>query len=202
MEQSKWQQLMCNLGFDENSDTYNELLKSYSEKHRHYHNASHINAILIHLQQAKHLATDCDAIEVALWFHDAIYKTTSSTNELDSANWATSFLEKNNAKNELIDKVHSLIMSTLHDALPTESDAKLMVDIDLSILGSPPKTYDLFEASIRKEYRLVPSFIYKIKRKEILNSFLQRDRIYSHQYFYDKLETSARINISNAIKVL
>jgi predicted metal-dependent HD superfamily phosphohydrolase len=202
MNKSKWLELMSRVGLAENLRTYNELLSSYNQKHRHYHNVNHINAVLEYLEEAKHLANDYDALEIALWFHDAIYKPFSSTNELDSANWGSTFLQQNGTSKELSTKVHTLIMATLHNVVPTDNDEKLIVDIDLSILGSSAETYALFESSIRKEYKLVPILIYRKKRKEILINFLERDRIYSHDYFYVKLEKNARANITNAIQNL
>jgi predicted metal-dependent HD superfamily phosphohydrolase len=202
VDKFKWLELMARIGLDDNIRTYNELLSNYNQKHRHYHNVNHITAVLASLDKAKQLANDHDALEIALWFHDAIYKPFSSTNELDSANWASTFLEHNGASKQLSSKVHVLIMATLHDAIPIDSDEKLIADIDLSILGSSPKMYDWFESCIRKEYKLVPILIYRKKRKEILTSFLERDRIYSHDYFHEKLENNARANITNAIQNL
>jgi predicted metal-dependent HD superfamily phosphohydrolase len=202
MDKTKWLELMIRMGIDNNIHTYNELVSNYNQKHRHYHNVKHIEAVLEHLTHAKHLVKDYNALEIALWFHDAIYKIFSSTNELDSANWASKFLENNGVSKEFSNMVHSLIMATLHNAISINSDEKLMVDIDLSILGSSAKTYLLFESWIRKEYRLIPGFIYRKKRKEILTKFLERERIYSHEYFYEKLESAARINMVNAIENL
>ncbi len=202
MDKSKWLELMSRVGLVENLRTYNELLSIYNQKHRHYHNVNHINAVLEYLEEAKHLANDFDALEIALWFHDAVYKPFSSTNELDSANWGSTFLQQNGASKELLTKVHTLIMATLHNVIPTDNDEKLIVDIDLSILGSSAETYNQFESWIRKEYKLVPILIYRKRRKEILTSFLERDRIYSHDYFYEKLESNARANITNAIQNL
>ena len=199
MDKVKWLDLMKRLGFDSNLDTYKKLAGCYSEKHRYYHNFSHINATLKHLEQVHHLTDDYSALEIALWFHDAIYTISSSTNELDSANWASEFLKSNNAKNDLIENVNRLIMSTLHTATPTGNDQRLIVDIDLTILGSTTERYDQFEHSIRKEYQLIPSAIYAQKRKAILEGFLTRERIYSHQYFFNSFEKSARKNLKNAI---
>jgi len=202
MNETTWLDLMRRLGFSPNLDTYVKLMSSYGEKHRHYHNISHIDATLKHLSQAKHLANDYEALEIALCFHDAIYKIFSSSNELDSADWAAEFLKANNANDEFISKVHHLIMVTLHDASPSDNDESLMVDIDLSILGCSAELYNEFELWIRKEYSLIPSFIYKKKRKEILKGFLDREKIYSHEYFFDKFEASARQNILTATQRL
>lgn len=202
MNEPKWLGLMERLGFDANIDVYRELLACYSQKHRHYHNVSHISAVLNHLEKVQNLTDNASTIELALWFHDAIYKVLSSTNELNSANWAATFLQVNGASKKAASKVHSLIMATLHNFTPADNDEKLMVDIDLAILGCDSDTYELFESWIRKEYRLIPSFVYNKKRKAILAGFLDRDRIYSHDYFYQGLEKSARENISKAIRQL
>ncbi len=202
MDESRWLNLMGRLGFESNLETYLKLQSRYAEKHRHYHNSSHIDATLKYLDQSKPLASDYDALEVALWFHDAIYKIFSSSNELDSANWASEFLKSNNSNEYFISKVHRLIMATLHNAMPCDNDESLIVDIDLSILGCSVEISEQFETWVRKEYKLIPAFIYRKKRKEILKGFLARERIYSHEYFFDKFEASARINLRNAINNL
>jgi predicted metal-dependent HD superfamily phosphohydrolase len=59
-------------------------------------------------------------------------------------------------------------MVTQHAFQAETNDEKLIVDIGLSILGSPANVYEQFETYIRKEYKRVPAFIYMRKRKEIL----------------------------------
>lgn len=202
MDEEKWLDLMGRLGFDSNIETYTNLKTHYSQKHRHYHNASHIDATLKSLGQVKKLANDYNALEIALWFHDAIYRIFSSSNELDSANWAADFLKLNNTNEDFIENVHGLIMATLHNSTVHDNDERLIVDIDLSILGCNSELYEKFESWVRKEYKLIPSFIYKKKRKEILAEFLSRDRIFSHEYFFEKFEAPARENLKIAINSL
>jgi len=172
MELKRWKNLMQNLGIPSNESTYEALLKAYSEKHRRYHTGKHIDAILKHLDSAAVLANDAYEIEVALWFHDAIYKPFSAKNEHDSAVWASTFLSENGVSQERIDRINSLIMATIHTAETEDSDQLLIVDIDLSILGSSRAVYEQFEKDVRYEYKLVPYFLYRKKRKEILTSFL------------------------------
>lgn len=156
-------------------------------------------ATLRHLDNVQTSAVHPEEIEVALWFHDAIYAPYSSENEADSAKWATDFLSENSVSTVIINRVGNLILATQHSVELIENDEKLMVDIDLSILGCPEKDYSLFELNIRKEYKWVPAFIYKKKRKQILQSFIERDRIYSNDYFYTKFELQARNNIAKAM---
>ncbi|MGV8835438.1 HD domain-containing protein [Cellvibrio sp.] len=199
MEQLRWIELMRQFGLADNQSTYAELIRAYTEKHRHYHSDAHINACLQHFDAAQHLAEHPAEVELALWFHDAIYKPMSSTNELDSANWCAKFLAANDISAEIIQRVHKLIMATCHSAELIGNDERLVVDIDLAILGAPEDIYQAFEANVRKEYQWVPSFIFKNKRKEILQGFLARENIYHHAYFCELLERRARENLAAAI---
>ncbi len=202
MDKSDWLNLMTRLGFTDNLATYNLLKSHYNGKGRYYHNETHIRASLRHLQAVQQLANDYNAIEIALWFHDVIYNIFSSSNELDSANLASQFLQENNADSEFVKKVHQLIMATCHNASLKENDEKLIADIDLAILGSSETVYQQFEQAVRKEYRLIPSVIYRKKRKEVLQGFLARDKIYHYDYFYDRFEERARENLTSAINQL
>ncbi len=199
MDENRWVALMAQLGLQESRDQWCALQNAYAEKHRHYHTAEHISACLQHLDQVKHLADNPAEIEVALWFHDAIYKPRSSTNELDSANWCSDFLQANNLDPSAITRIHQLIIITCHNAVPATNDEQLLVDIDLAILGAPENVYWQFEGNVHKEYQWVPGFIFRAKRKEILQGFLQRERIYYHDYFFERLEVQTRLNLQAAI---
>lgn len=193
---------MVQTGLGENLETFEKLEKAYSESHRHYHNSRHVIACLKHLDDTSHLVDKPEHIELALWFHDAIYSPYSSTNEKESAEWAKEFLQQNKVARKLIEKIYRLIMATLHQHQPVIDDEKLLVDIDLSILGSNLQVYNQFEENVRMEYRFVPKIIYRRKRKEILKSFLERERIYSTDFFYSSLELNARRNLEKTIKYL
>ena len=183
----------------DNNSIFHSLQQAYSEKHLHYHTQQHISACLAHLDDSNHLATNPYEIEMALWFHDVIYQPYSSDNELKSALWAKNFLLKNNVDKAIIARVYNLIMVTLHNGLINTADEALMIDIDLTILGSHTDIYHIFEKNIRKEYRFVPYFLYKKKRAEILQGFLDQARIYHTEYFYALFEKLARENIQKAL---
>ena len=202
MNFNRWVQLMEAVGFPKNQETFDLLVGAYNERHRKYHNEKHIDAVLSNLDKSIHLAADRKAVELGLWFHDAIYKIFSKTNELDSAKLAKKFVSENSGNEQLSEYVYSLILATQHNSTVQSNDEKLIVDIDLAILGSSKSDYDMFEQSIRKEYRLIPWIVYKKKRIEILNWFLDRESIYSHQHFRDSFEVKARVNLKNAIENL
>lgn len=202
MNIQRWTRLMDNWGFGPNQQTFDALVKAYGERHRHYHTAQHIDACLLNLDRCALQLEHPHEVELALWFHDAVYNPLSKNNELESANWAVSFLSENQAPIDAIQRVQALIMATVHDAPALSKDASLLIDIDLAILGAQPQAYEAFEKAVRNEYRLVPGFIYRKKRAEILRQFLGRERIYQNEPFTSQLEALARINLTQAISNL
>ena len=188
--------------FRANRDVFNALVSAYSEKVRYYHTIEHLEACLENLDRCAELADHLHEIELALWFHDAIYWPLSGENELKSADWAGSFLSKNGASSDQVSRVHKLVMTTQHPSEPGSKDESILLDIDLAILGADSETYEAFERGVRREYRLIPAFIFRRKRAELLRSFLERPQIYHTEPFRSQLEARARENMSNAISRL
>jgi len=202
MNFERWLQLMEAWGFGANRGCFESLLAAYSSKGRHYHTAEHVSACLRHLDGCLAKLQYPREVEFALWFHDAIYEPLSGSNEKESANWAVSFLSEHGATEAEVARVHRLIMVTEHNAPTQTSDEAVLVDIDLSILGASSVVYDIFEAGVRQEYKVIPSFMYRKKRAEVLRGFLERDKIYTSGCFPPEVERQAKKNLSNAVAVL
>lgn len=203
MTKNRWRTLMTKLEISESLSTYNRIKTAYNEKHRHYHTTAHIADCLKNLDKTKHLTKTPSILEIALWFHDVIYKPFSSTNEQDSADFLTTFLNENNINQKLVDKAYKLVIVTQHNQThKMDNDDHLMVDIDLSILGSEPDRYNRYVFAIRREYKWVPDFLYKRKRKSLLQSFLEQKNIYYHKEYQSQYEKQARSNIQNELNRL
>nr|WP_086940537.1 hypothetical protein [Thaumasiovibrio occultus] len=205
MDKPRWIALMCRLGLDDNADTFDQLLTAYSDPERHYHNVRHIHAMLDWLDKRRDDAQQPDVIELAIWFHDAIYKPFSSTNEQDSADWAAQFLtsaDPSEAGSAISEKVSALILATASHALSDDPDTQLLLDLDLAILGCNETAFAEFERGVRHEYRHVPQFLYRKKRAQVLNQFLAMPQIYQTAYFVEHFETQARENLRHAIAEL
>lgn len=202
MNIDRWLRLMELWGFGRNQATFSALMAAYSEKGRHYHTQEHISACLRHLDRCIASIDSPREVELALWFHDAVYKPLSGGNERKSANWSASFLSENGAPSEAIDRVHRLIMVTEHNAPTKTRNESLLVDIDLSILGADPDTYQIFEKAVRSEYRLVPLCWYKKKRADVLRGFLERTSIFQNEPFITEREHQAKENLANAVSKL
>lgn len=190
------------LGLPVEEKSYAALLAAYSEKHRHYHTIEHIDHCLHELDRETVLANEPVEVELALWYHDAVYDPHRSDNEQKSADLACSLLQRHRVDPQRIARVHAHIMATRHEAPATTPDSQLVVDIDLSILGASEEAYARFEENVRKEYRWVPSMIFRRKRAEILESFLVRPTIYSTKPFRERYDSQARRNLESAIVAL
>lgn len=198
--EQRWTAMWKRLGAQGDANAvYNDLVARYSEPHRAYHTLQHIGHCLDELDQVRHLAANPDAVELALWYHDAVYDTKAKDSEERSAALAVEMVRSASLPDNLGQSVASLIMATKHSAVPTDSDVQLLVDIDLSILGQAEEKFDEYERQVRKEYEWVPQDAFVAGRSTILKSFLNRPNIYATQFFRNKYETQARRNIARSL---
>lgn len=180
------------------------LLQRYSESGRHYHDARHVLSCLNALDAYMGNIHDPDALELAIWYHDAIYdpRAASGANEDDSA--ALFETEFGVMARELIEtaEVKRLILATKHSAEPDDGDAALMIDIDLGILGADAVRYDTYAEDIRKEYAHVPDAEFAKGRAAVLREFLGRRSIYHTRHFKKLLEAPARENMMRELEAI
>ena len=197
-----WDRSWSNLGLRPHAGLCQQLLQAYSEPQRHYHSLQHLEECVAHFVAAKELATHAGEVEIALWFHDAIYEPDRKENELRSAEWAKAALKAANARPDVQQRVYALILSTRHDAAPSDPDQRLLVDIDLAILGATPARFAEYGKQVRAEYGWVPEDVYTMKRKAVLKGFLARQPLYNTSHFRGQCETQARVNLAAAVAVL
>jgi len=201
MDKQNWITLMNTFGFANNIQEFHKIDGFYKESHRKYHNTNHIMDCLEKCDYNEATKNNYE-LHLAIWYHDVIYKPFKKDNELMSAKMAELFLKKQNSKSRLIKRVKDLIMVTLHNQDPQNETEAYMMDIDISILGSDKSSYLKYTKQIRKEYRLVPWFLYKKKRIDVLEMFLTKPKLYFTEYFHDNLEKQARSNIIEEIELL
>jgi len=184
------------------TNAFPRLVALYSEPQRHYHTLLHIEDCLGEFDRAKQLATDPAAVELAIWFHDAVYDPRAADNEERSAELAKDWLSDVHASDALTDSVGRLVLATKNHEASLHADAALLVDVDLSILGKPPGQFWQYERQIREEYAWVEKPVFAAKRAEILRRFLARERIYQTEIFFHRMEAQARANLQAAVQRL
>jgi predicted metal-dependent HD superfamily phosphohydrolase len=200
--QSHWEAAWRSLRVQAPPGLLAELQARYAEPARAYHTQQHLRECFEHLDGASALAERLAEVQVALWFHDAIYDTRAQDNEARSAQWAREALDGAGVASEVGLRVHALVMATRHAAEPEGADATLLVDVDLSILGAPDARFAEYERQIRREYEWVPEPAYRGARAKVLRSFLDRPAIYGTPWFASRLEERARTNLARSIREL
>jgi predicted metal-dependent HD superfamily phosphohydrolase len=179
-----------------------KLISAYEEPQRKYHTLQHLSECLSLLSRNLHLAMEPGEVEMALWFHDAIYNVRAHDNEIRSADWAGDELSRAGVEAERIERVRGLVLATRHSALPEGHDQMLLVDIDLSILGACRARFDEYESQVREEYAWVPESLFRRKRAEVLAKFLARQPLYNTPQLREALERQARENLAYSLKHL
>jgi len=94
LDRDRWNELCRGARSEAAAQWYDRLLELYSEPHRHYHNAQHITDCLKEFDSVRDAAQEPLAVELAIWFHDAIYNPRAGDNEERSAELAAQFDEK------------------------------------------------------------------------------------------------------------
>ncbi len=148
---------------DRRDNVFEALATAYGAPDRHYHTLTHVADCLETLDLCRDDADDPMAIEIALWFHDAIYDTHAADNEEQSAAWAAREIGGEWAEN-----VRRLILATKHGAaMSSDNDESFIADIDLAIQASgasmataappmePVEIYPLDEHGVRVTATLV-----------------------------------------------
>ncbi len=138
-------------------------------------------------------------MELATWFHDAIYDTHAQDNEERSAELAKQRITECGGGADLCQSVVALVLATKAHDPSVHPDAPLLVDVDLSILGQAEERFQEYETQIRHEYEWVPERIFEVRRAEILEGFLSRRRIYTTEHFLRKYEEQARENLKVSV---
>jgi predicted metal-dependent HD superfamily phosphohydrolase len=184
-----------------------ELVRAYAVSERHYHNLTHIEAMLGLMRSYENVLSDPQSVEAAIWFHDAIYDTRRHDNEEKSAELAADRLT-GLLSPDRIALIASMIRATAGHHVPDglddtqRHDCALFLDMDLSIIGSTPDLFVAYENAVRREYGWVPDALWREGRRKVLQSFLDRPAIYASPQFRASHEATARANLTRSIERL
>lgn len=186
------------------SDVFNMLARHYAEPHRAYHNLSHIAALLALADEVRLHMHQPEVVEFAIWFHDVIYDTHSTDNEVRSAAFARDALRMMQVPDHITTAVEQCILATQRHEAPAlpHPDLPLFLDLDLSILGAPEGIYRSYRNAIRTEYDWVPDAEYRAGRAAVLEKFQARPGLYFTRLMADRYEERARHNIALELRDL
>jgi len=180
---------------------FDALCARHAEPQRYYHTLDHVAACLSGLDHNASAADHVEEVELALWYHDAVYDPKRPDNEALSAELAREELMQLGVHDAAVARVCEHIAATQHHRARSR-DGVLVIDLDLGILGAPPDVYERFEQNIRREYAFVIEKDYVTGRSRVLTGFLSRPQIYQTSTLRAALEGRARANLSAALQRL
>lgn len=180
---------------------WEELVSFYTNEHRYYHSLSHLENVFLRLKEVRELISDWDVILFSLFYHDIIYDVEKPDNEEQSADLAEKRLLQLQVPVARIQKCREQILATKKHDFQSDRDANYFTDADLSILGQDWETYLAYAENVRKEYAVFPDAVYNPGRAKVLKHFLEMDRIFKTDYFYDRLEKQAKENMQREMEL-
>ena len=198
--QQSWVRLVAKYGVTA-ADAYppfDLLAAAYSSADRHYHNLDHLQDMFRVAGRLALSTDDAGAVQLAIWFHDAVYDARSKDNEARSADLCVDLLGPIGVPASVLEKVVRMIRATAHgstDQPPPDRDTGVVLDADLAILGGTEERYRQYAAGIRREYAWVADAAYRAGRAGVLERFLARPRLYWHELTFEEGETRARANL-------
>lgn len=181
---------------------WQEIEENYSAKKRHYHTLQHLENLLQQLHAVKTHIKNWNTLLFTLYYHDVIYNALKRTNEEKSAEFAQSRMQLIAVPDEHINNCVEQILATKKHAASEDSDTNFFTDADLSILGQEWDMYAAYYKNVRKEYSLYPDIIYIPGRKKVLQHFLQMERIFKTDHFFNKFELQAKENMQQELEAL
>lgn len=193
--QSLWRRCLIDGAADASAEIHRRLVDGYNESQRRYHTLAHIDHCLSMFDRCKSLVINPDALEIAVWFHDAIFVPGKPDNEALSAELYRD-LSAGVHTGELRELVGRLIMATLHDGRSLDdSDTGYMVDIDLSSFGLPWEDFLRDSRHLREESAELSDADYFQKQGAFRSCLLARPHFFLTDFFRRLYEQQARDNL-------
>lgn len=182
---------------------FDALVAAYTAPERHYHNLEHVAEVFRVAGRLSARVDDANALQLAIWFHDAVYDSRARDNERRSGELLVDLLGPVGVPASALDRAVQLIWATAHTGDPPATrDAEVLLDADLAILGASEERYARYAADIRREYAWVPDAAYRAGRAAVLERFLAAPRVYHTPLMYEEGEPRARANMSAELAAL
>lgn len=178
---------------------YSRLLCQYVGEDRVYHTLVHIAHCISELQRVELTDVERAKLVLAIFYHDY-------TQFGDNAEWNSGYQALYDLKDALQENVafeiQDLIEATAHKQPkenPTELE-RIMISVDLAILGRPQDEYEAYAEQVRKEYPDFDDVAYSVGRSKILQVLIDRakaDQLYPDYTFRWKYNNRAIQNMKN-----
>jgi predicted metal-dependent HD superfamily phosphohydrolase len=180
-----------------------DLLARWAEPQRRYHTTDHLAAVLDRIDELAAHAADPDAVRLAAWFHDAVYRPDRSENEERSASLAERALPEAGVPAATTAEVARLVRLTVtHDPADGDRNGEVLCDADLAVLAGSPAAYAAYAAAVREEYGFVPDELFRTGRADVLRQLLALPRLFRTPAGFERWERAARHNLGTELELL
>lgn len=180
------------------------VLAAYDAPTRAYHTLAHLADVLDQLEWAKTRIADAAPdtfarIELALFYHDAVYDPRASDNEAQSRDLFLRHAAAFGMRDDDTAAIARLIDITAAHTQASALDERILCDCDLAILGAEQPAFAAYDRNIRREYAHVPAALYTLRRAAVLRRFLDQPRLFKTAAFHDRYDAQARANLRGAL---
>ena len=202
--QDRWKSLVSPFTQDQllTHKLWQEIEHAYCASGRHYHNLLHLTNLLQLATTYRSSLQHPELVYLAIFYHDIVYHPLKKDNEEKSARLAVERLRQLGLPPQEREQVRHLILATKTHQATADSDTQWLLDFDLSILGTPWPGYLEYTRQIRREYRLIPYFLYRKGRKKVVIHFLEMEQIYKTPVLATSWEVAARQNLLQELQTL
>ncbi len=196
-----WRRCSQTIGNNDVDEIHALLIRHYGESWRRYHTQAHLQHCLKYFDKARAHMESPDEVEMALWFHDAVYDVRGNDNELMSAQLFTRAAD-GFLTSRCLQRVFELIMITEHCDPPSAGDERYIVDIDLSSFGLPWDEFSHDSANVRAEFPHLDDDEYNRRQLKFFRHLLSRPHFYASEFFRERYEKVARANLARRMAEL
>lgn len=183
------------------------VLRMWSQPQRAYHGAEHLDRML---GATKWLADELDvrdpavtvSLELAVWYHDAVYDARSTDNEARSAELARQSLGGLLPDRTVAQVARLVLLTAGHSVSEDDLEGCLVVDADLSILGAEPAVYDNYRRGVRAEYAHLDEATFIAGRSAFLRGMLERSRVFNTAPARLAWQARAHDNMADELEIL
>jgi len=179
------------------------LLDRYDEPTRRYHDRRHLAEVLAGVQLLGDHAADVVAVQLAAWFHDAVYEVDRTDNEEQSARLAAEQLASAAVHPGVIAEVGRLVrLTATHRPHEQDTNGAVLCDADLAVLASDPRRYAEYTADVRAEYAALDDATFGSGRAGVLRQLLGLPSLFGTPEGQRHWEEAARRNLRRELAAL
>jgi predicted metal-dependent HD superfamily phosphohydrolase len=181
------------------TEVRDELLAAYASG-RGYHDTRHLAEVLDRVEELRAAgeAFDHEAVELAAWFHDAVYDGRAGAEER-SAQWALDALA---GLPVAIEVARLVRLTEAHSPDDDDANGHALSDADLAILAAPGQRYAEYTADVRRDYAHVPDDLFRAGRAAVLRDLLAKDSLFHTAHARAHWEARARANVETELERL